>query len=387
MIPASRLEDRHVTRIAGGRRRLAIFVGMLSQYTLIGDMTPEKYDQHLAEGWFRDTLHLCRGELVILNGELFNVVNIRLDLAKHQFRKSQRALMRKVESRFRVRVNIPQVTAARERLYRLHMSKFTGFVHERLDDALFRSSAERIRLLEFAVYDRNRIVAVSYLDCGDTSVASLMGLYHPDYARFSLGYYTMLKEVQWAMERGYSWYYPGYVFDCPSAFDYKLRIGSFQYMHPGYAWMDGVRRNPDVTTAGWMRRNTEVLGAFLAGRRIPFQRKVYVNYAASDFLQGLTNLLHVPLYLEVRDAERTYAACFDIRRRAFMMHPVEPMEDFEDQMTYRKAGEEGCIESRFMRILPGAIQLPLTPEAGHEPLFTSDRSPQDSGLIPESRSE
>ena len=85
---------------------------------------------------------------------------------------------------------------------------------------------------EVEVYDGDRLVAMSYFDIGERSMASLIGIYHPDYAKYSLGKYTMLLELQHALDSDYQFYYPGYIFSEPSIFDYKLKLGEFDY----YDW-------------------------------------------------------------------------------------------------------------------------------------------------------
>ena len=54
-------------------------------------------------------------------------------------------------------------------------------------------------------------------------------MYDPEYDRYSLGFYTMLLEIEYCMELGLKFYYPGYVVPGYSRFDYKLRIGDVDY--------------------------------------------------------------------------------------------------------------------------------------------------------------
>lgn len=42
-------------------------------------------------------------------------------------------------------------------------------------------------ILEFALFEHNRLVAASYLALGQTAVASLYGIFDPDDAHRSLG--------------------------------------------------------------------------------------------------------------------------------------------------------------------------------------------------------
>lgn len=69
------------------------------------------------------------------------------------------------------------------------------------------------------------MIAYSFFDIGEKSLASIKGVYDPAYSKYSLGLYTMLKEIEYGMENEYEFYYPGYVVPGYSRFDYKLRIG------------------------------------------------------------------------------------------------------------------------------------------------------------------
>ena len=64
---------------------------------------------------------------------------------------------------------------------------------------------------------------------GKKSAASILGAYDPDYRKNSLGFFTMLMEIQFCQQMSIPYYYPGYVVPGYSRFDYKLRIGPVSY--------------------------------------------------------------------------------------------------------------------------------------------------------------
>ena len=82
---------------------------------------------------------------------------------------------------------------------------------------------------QIEVFDGDELVAFSFFDIGKTSAASIQGVYATDYAKHSLGFYTMLLEISYCMEKGMDFYYPGYVVPGYDRFDYKLRIGDCQF--------------------------------------------------------------------------------------------------------------------------------------------------------------
>ena len=168
----------------------------------------------------------------------------------------------------------------------LHKDRFKGFIHPTLNEYLtsgFHRTVFDTR--EVCVYDGDKLVAVSYFDVGDRAMASLIGLQHPDYRKFGLGIYTMLKEVEFGRSAGLKWYYPGYVLDLPSDFDYKLELGEFEYYTPTKRW--GAFRNFDPSlTTGARSEGHPGHSRKLAGLRHP-QHRAFLSL----FLVGLYGAL------------------------------------------------------------------------------------------------
>ena len=121
--------------------------------------------------------------------------------------------MRRVENRFTVTYGHAQPNANKEALYAQHKARFKGFIHNTLSEYLsagFQGTVFDTR--EVCVYDGDRLIAVSYFDLGDQSMASLLGLYDEAYGKYSLGTYTLLKEAEYGKRtdgsgstRGTSW--------------------------------------------------------------------------------------------------------------------------------------------------------------------------------------
>ena len=61
-------------------------------------------------------------------------------------------------------------------------------------------------------------------DVGARSVSAIYGMFEPDLATRSLGIFTMLKEIEFAIENEKEFYYQGYAYDGPSFYDYKKRF-------------------------------------------------------------------------------------------------------------------------------------------------------------------
>jgi arginine-tRNA-protein transferase len=194
-------------------------------------LSEEQLDSYLADGWFRmgQTIFTCF-YLDIEEG-IFPTIWLRKRLADHHFKKSHRKLIKKVENNFRVEVRKAIVDDEKERLYDVHKLRFKGPVALNLYEALMDNATFNIYdTWETAIYDGDKLIAASFFDLGSTSAASIKGIFHPDYNNYSLGFYTMLKEIAFLKENHFDYYYPGYfVVDYPK-FDYKLRIGSLEFL-------------------------------------------------------------------------------------------------------------------------------------------------------------
>jgi len=228
---------------------------MLVQTHFPRKLAPQRYDQYLASGWFRGSVMLYKVDLLCIESGIFGVVNIRMNLERFTFKKSQRKRLARCDKRFKFSIGRAKPDAEKEALYSLHKGRFKGFIHPTLNEYLtsgFHRTVFDTR--EVCVYDGDRLVAVSYFDMGERSMASLIGLQHPDYSQYGLGIYTMLKEIEYGCAAGFRWYYPGYVLDLPSDFDYKLSLGEFEYYTPTKRW--GAFRNFDSSSTTGSRVRT-----------------------------------------------------------------------------------------------------------------------------------
>jgi len=203
-------------------------------------LSHDQLDEYLAKGWFRmgQTIFTCF-YLDIEEG-IFPTIWLRKRLADHQFKKSHRKLIRKVEKNFRTEVKPAVIDAEKEALYQVHKLRFNGPVAVNLYEALMDNAASNIYdTWETCIYDGDRLIAASFFDLGTKSAASIKGIFHSDYDAYSLGFYTMLKEIDFLQKQGFDYYYPGYfVVDYPK-FDYKLRVGTLEYLDTQQmSWVD-----------------------------------------------------------------------------------------------------------------------------------------------------
>lgn len=286
---------------------------MLVQTAPIQGLRRADYDALLSMGWFRGTGIIYRSEVVCIDEQVYGIRNIRFPVHAFSMRRSHAKLFRKNMNRFTLRVGTPRVDARREELYRGHMHRFKAFVHETLEDILLspRMGAE-IDAMELSVYDGEKLVAVSYIDVGESSMASILCLYDPAYARFSLGTLTMLLEIDMAKRLGLDYYYPGYVLDLPSGFDYKLELGPCQWLNKdeGWNWSQAITGEGK---AAKIRRKLDALEALMAETGRSWEKMIYPYYTLGHLIMERRDLVRVPTFLTFQSGLHVVGVSYDIQ--------------------------------------------------------------------------
>lgn len=196
---------------------------------------PAEMDRLWSEGWRHFGPLFYRYAQAQHGGRLMDVRPLRVDLAHFHPSRSQRRVSRK-NADLTVRVQPPHIDDIRRAMFHQHKSRFVENVPDSLEDFLgAEPSIGPCLTLEVALYQKNRLLAASYMDVGASAVSSIYGFFDPIEESRSLGIATMLAEMAWARDRGCQYYYPGYAYAQPSHYDYKkqfLGLESFDW----HAW-------------------------------------------------------------------------------------------------------------------------------------------------------
>lgn len=248
-------------------------------------LSPESLDWYLSRGWYRMGGHIFTTHFLFFQEKPFSAIWIRQDLGTHQFSRSQRKLMRKNAKLFDVASGPRVIDAEREELYTRYAANFDGRLSPTISDSLEDYAVDPgiFNTWETTIRDKvsGKLVGVSYFDLGGTSAASILGIYDPLLSTFSLGYYTMLLEMEFCHDRGLEYYYPGYVVPGYQRFDYKLRLGASEYF--------------DLRSEGWLPYNPEEISH---NGPVESQRRVLGELAALLHPEGPagTGLYVYPLF-------------------------------------------------------------------------------------------
>ncbi len=184
-------------------------------------VSPAQMDGLLAGGWRHFGTHFFRYSFGIYDMEIRNVIPLRIRIADFSLSKSQRRVLRR-NSDLEVLVRPVEITPEKEELFERHKLRFDHGVPNSIYDFLSREPAcLPCDALEAAVYDRGRLLATSFFDVGERAISGIYAMFEPTESRRSLGIFTMLKEIEFAIENRKEFYYQGYCYEGESYYDYK----------------------------------------------------------------------------------------------------------------------------------------------------------------------
>jgi arginine-tRNA-protein transferase len=208
---------------------------MLNQAFQIESVPVATMDQLWAAGWRHFGIQFFRYSHTLENQAVKNVQPLRIRLSRFRPSKSQRRILRQLDG-VSWTTEPADLRPDTMELFHRHKQRFTENVPPSLRDFLSEKPASvPCPCLEFRVMHDDALVAASFLDTGRTSTSSLYGLFEPSSHVRSAGILTMLLEIQWSLERGCDFYYPGYSTREPGLYDYKKRFSGLE----GLDWSTG----------------------------------------------------------------------------------------------------------------------------------------------------
>lgn len=187
-------------------------------------ITPGHLDALLANGWRHFGTYFFRYNLGFLDFDIRRVVPLRTRLSEFSLSKSQRRVLRKNED-LDVVIRPVEIDDAAEDLFHRHKQRFDHNVPESIYDFLpIDSAGSPCEDKEIRVCKDGELIAASYFDLGGRTASGVYAIFEPSEASRSLGIFTMLKEIECAIEAGKEFYYQGYSYEGESFYDYKKRL-------------------------------------------------------------------------------------------------------------------------------------------------------------------
>lgn len=216
----------------------------LAEFNLINEefysyeVLPNQLDLLLAQGWRHFGTHFYRYNLGFLNGDFRFVIPLRIRLADFKPSKSKRRVLRKNQDLQTV-IRPIEIDNEKHALFEHHKVRFDHGIPNSIYSFLDNDAANTpCEALEFCVYDKDKLLAVSFLDIGEKSVSSIYAMFEPTITKRSLGIYTMLLEIQYAIENDKTFYYQGYAYEGESFYDYKKQFNALEKYDWFGNWVD-----------------------------------------------------------------------------------------------------------------------------------------------------
>lgn len=275
---------------------------MIAEHCYPKSFLTYELDKYLAKGWFRGGVMMSRSEFLCFEESLQTVINIRLPLKNHVFKKRQRRIIKKVTDQFEIIIRPFQACPQKEILYKNHKDRFKGFLHHTLfhylngEEGLIMGS-EIFDTYEVCVYDGDKLIAFSLFDLGNNSMASILGIFHEDYATYSLGKFTMLKEIEFGQQNGFEYYYPGYILHNTTLFNYKLELGKMEFYNNQKQWQSFEMFNTFQPKSLDFEKEIEKMEHFVKMFQIPHKRITYSGFAFSYFDFDSIYYVRSPLFV------------------------------------------------------------------------------------------
>lgn len=198
---------------------------------------PFQMDLLWEQGWRHFGSYFFRYAMVPRGDNNYHVLPLRVDLSRYTLSTSQKRVLKKNQD-LQVEMRPAVLNEAKEALFHRNKTRFTENVPNSLYDFLAPDpETSPCKTMEIVLFEQGQMIAVSFLDLGDRATSSVYSIYEPTETKRSLGIYLMLLAIQYSLQTGKDYYYPGYAYREPSFYDYKKRLRGLE----SYDWEEWRR--------------------------------------------------------------------------------------------------------------------------------------------------
>ncbi len=191
-------------------------------------VSPKELDLLMANGWRHFGTHFFRYNLSFYDGSICRVFPLRIRLADFSLSKSKRRIINKNRD-LRTIIRPIEITEEKHLLFQDHKFRFRNNIPFSIYDFLSSEPSQiPCQSMEVSVYKETKLIAVSFFDVGESAISSIYGMFAPEESHRSLGIFTMLAEIDFALKSGKKFYYQGYCYDANSFYDYKKRFSALE---------------------------------------------------------------------------------------------------------------------------------------------------------------
>ncbi len=330
-------------------------------------------DRLLSQGWYRmgPALFTCR-TVTLEDGVLRTAIWTRTNLDRFSLRSSHRKTLRRLKQRYRVQHGPAQIDEAHQALYARYLTVAPGEQRrEDLEAVLFGGQdSAPFDTREIALWQGEELAAFCWYDAGEHTFMSVLGAYDPDRARDSLGFGTLLLEVEQALAEGRHHHYCGYVLPGSSVMDYKLRLAT-EFYDPEQEQWRALEDLPSIDLcADRIQRALALASQALAHAGLPVRHGRYRYHDVGAWNPQLPSTLDHPVLLDCgRLPGRMVLVAWDLEDACYQVLHCRPAR-------FTTTAEPGHL---ILLLVEKRLGLDNNPEELAETLLSQDIQPLELG--------
>lgn len=206
----------------------------IQEYFYAYELNEREYDDFLSAGWRRFGLFFFRPACIGCR----LCVPIRIDCSRFNPTKSQRRVFRK-NAHTEVKLCAPAYSDEIFEIYQKHSKVKFG---QESNVSHFKESffMAAVPSAQSEYYIDGKLMAVGFIDISLHALSSVYFIYDPDYAAFSPGVFSVMKEIEIVRELGIAYYNLGYWIKENKSMAYKGNYSPYQtYQWDEKVWYDG----------------------------------------------------------------------------------------------------------------------------------------------------
>jgi leucyl-tRNA---protein transferase len=324
---------------------------MLTQLLNLPLIKSTNLDEFLALGWFRMGRAIFTTNFLKFHGKYYSAIWLRIKLVDFQRSKTHLKVL-KQNAHFRTEVSPLRFSAEQDDLYKKYRASISFDASPNNQDVMGYQEQGIYDSFQICVYDHQRLIAVGYFDIGQQTAQGICCFYDPDYKAFSLGKLLMYHKIDYCVQQGLDYFYPGYFAPGYPLFDYKTNLAKHHTQFFNVMtnqWHDLIEFDSANTPLLCIQKQLNHLSQLLDREGFEHSVLTYPHFDA-DMISDLNGqeLFDYPAFIhcfkEDESLERAIVF-FDLRNQAF--HLVQC------QLIYQITGprpEEGIFNQHILKI-------------------------------------
>ncbi|TWT54418.1 arginyl-tRNA-protein transferase [Rubripirellula amarantea] len=189
----------------------------------VGNVTPGAIDEMLSLGFRRSGDFAYRTECPTCT----QCHPTRVNVAKFDLTRSMKRVLNRGDRELKCTWQMPEVDFKRADLFNLHRrERKLGSPDEVVSPESYRSFLvdSFCETQELSLWLSDELISVSIVDIGASSISAVYTHFNPDYHRYSLGTYAILKQIEWARRNQKNFVYLGMYVANNAHLNYKARF-------------------------------------------------------------------------------------------------------------------------------------------------------------------